>query len=258
MSTGPHLSLHSAMDLIDGLADGQLHCVYQPVLGLRSGRIESVEALLRWRHPDRGPLAPDAFLPHAQRSRLGPMVTDFVLRTTTATWRRWREQGIAVCLAVNVPPAELVDGVVPGAVARLAEEGFDPASLTIEITERRIADIAAIGPVLEELRSLGVRLSVDDFGTGDSSLDRLHRLRFEEIKIDRSFVDQVTEPGPGRHIVRFATELGHSLGMDVVAEGVERADQLRPLLDLGVDRVQGYHLGRPMSAHRLTPRLVRS
>jgi EAL domain-containing protein (putative c-di-GMP-specific phosphodiesterase class I) len=246
------------MDLIDGLAAGQLRCDYQPVLGLRSGRIEAVEALIRWDHPGRGALAPDTFLPHAQRSRLGPVVTDFVLRTATEEWKRWRSQGIGVCLAVNVPPAELVDDAVPRAVARLADGGFDPASLTVEITERRIADIAAIGPALEELRSFGVRLSIDDFGTGDSSLARLHALRFEEIKIDRSFVDQVTTPGSGRQIVRFATELGHSLGMDVVAEGVERAEQLRHLLELGVDRVQGFHTGRPMSPHRLTPRLVRS
>jgi EAL domain-containing protein (putative c-di-GMP-specific phosphodiesterase class I) len=258
LSTGPHLSLLSALDLIDGLADGQLHCVYQPILELGSGRIQAVEALLRWQHPDRGPLAPDTFLPHAQRSKLGPMVTAFVLKTATAEWCRWRDQGIGVCLAVNVPPAELLDDAVPRAVADLAADGFDPESLTLEVTERRIADVSAIGPALERLRSLGVRLSIDDFGTGDSSLARLHRLRFEEIKIDRSFVDQVAEPGPGRQIVRFATELGHSLGMDVVAEGVERADQLRPLLDLGVDRVQGFHTGRPVSAHTLTPRLVRT
>lgn len=258
MSTGPHLSLLSAMDLIDGLAGGQLHCAYQPILGLATGRIEGVEALLRWQHPGRGPLPPDTFLPHAQRSRLGPMVTSFVLRTATDEWCRWRDQRIDVCLAVNVPPAELLDDAVPRAVADLAAGGFDPRALTVEVTERRIADVSAIGPAVEALRSLGVRLSIDDFGTGDSSLERLHRLRFEEIKIDRSFVEQVVEPGAGRQIVRFATELGHSLGMDVVAEGVERADQLRALLDLGVDRVQGYHTGRPMSAHDLTPRLVRT
>jgi EAL domain-containing protein (putative c-di-GMP-specific phosphodiesterase class I) len=258
MTTGPHLSLHSAMDLIDGVADGQLELDYQPVVSMRTGQIEAVEALVRWRHPARGRLAPDTFLPQAQRSRLGGLVTTYVLGAAVAQWRAWCDQGISVCLAVNVPPDELCDLVVPHAVAELQADGFDPHALTIEVTERRIPDVRSLAPALEHLRDQGVRLSIDDFGTGDSTLTRLHHLRFEEIKIDRSFVDQVAEAGPGRQIVRFATELAHSLGMEVVAEGVERADQLRPLLELDVDRVQGFHVGRPMTAERLTPRLVRS
>ena len=246
------------MDLIEALSDGQVFLVYQPVVSLRTGQIEAVEALVRWGHPERGCLAPDSFLPQAQRSRLGGVVTAFVVQEAARQWSQWHEQGLAVSLAVNVPPAELVDDTVPAAIAELARCGLDPRSLTVEVTERWIPDLASIEPALDALQELGVRLSIDDFGTGDSTLMRLHRLSFQEIKIDRMFVEQVQAQGPGRQIIRFATELAHSLGMDVVAEGVERADQVGPLRDLGVDRMQGYHLGRPTRADRLTPRLVRT
>jgi EAL domain-containing protein (putative c-di-GMP-specific phosphodiesterase class I) len=251
MGTGPHLSLQSAMDLIEAIEHGQLYLDYQPVLSLTTGRVEAVEALVRWRHPDRGELAPDAFLPQAQRSRLGPVVTTFVLGAAAQQWFRWREQGLSVCIAVNVPPAELADLSVPTAVADLVSEGFDATSLTVEVTERRIPDLRSLEPALDRLSEQGVRLSIDDFGTGDSTLTRLQRLCFHEIKIDRSFVAQVREQGPGRQIIRFATELAHSLGMEVVAEGVERRDQLVALRDLRVDRVQGFHTGRPGTAEAL-------
>ena len=248
LGTGPHLSLHTAMDLVDGLDRGQVYLDYQPVVDLRCGRVTSVEALIRWEHPDRGVLSPDQFLPQAQRSRLGPMITTFVLEAAVAQWKRWRDAGMTIAVAVNIPPLELTDGRVPDTVEALVCDGFDATHLTIEVTERRVPDIAVIAPALDRLRELEVRLSVDDFGTGDSTLMRVQELHFHELKIDRSFVAQVERPGPGRTIVRFATALAHDLGMDVVAEGVEAANQLVELRDLDVDLVQGYHLGRPATA----------
>ena len=245
MGTGPHLSLHTAMDLIEGLDRGQLYLDYQPVVDLRCDRVTSVEALVRWQHPERGALRPDQFLPQAQRSRLGPVITTFVLEAAAAQWKQWRDAGMALTIAVNIPPIELTDGRVPDAVEGLVADGFDATHLTIEVTERRVPDIAFIAPALDRLRELEVRLSVDDFGTGDSTLMRVQELHFHELKIDRSFVAQVRTTGPGRTIVRFATALAHDLGMDVVAEGVEHADQLLELRDLDVDLAQGYHLGRP-------------
>ena len=257
MGTGPHLSLHTAMDLIEGLGRGQLFLEYQPLVDLRSNRVSGVEALIRWEHPDRGVLRPDQFLPQAQRSRLGPVITTFVLESAAAQWKQWRAAGMTLTIAVNVPPLELCDGRVPDAVEALVAEGFDATQLTIEVTERRVPDIAVIAPALERLRALDVRLSVDDFGTGDSTLMRVQELRFHELKIDRSFVSQVETAGPGRTIVRFATALAHDLGMDVVAEGVEVAGQLLELRGLDVDLVQGYHVGRPGAA-AVVEGLVRS
>ena len=256
MGSGPHLSLSTAMDLVAGIDDGQLYLEYQPLVHLATGRVDAVEALVRWDHPTRGTLGPGQFLPQAQRSRLGSVITAFVLRTAAEQWVRWREAGLLLGIAVNVPPVELVDDAVPRQIDELACEGFDPTCLTIEVTERRIPDVVSIGPVLDALRRRGVRLRVDDFGTGDSSLVRIQELQFHEIKIDRSFVTHLGTPGTGREIVRFATELAHRLGMRVVAEGVEMATQLPLLAALDVDLVQGYHLGRPARAEALSGQLT--
>jgi len=252
MGAKEHLSLGRVIDLIEGIDQGQLYLDYQPVVDVISGRVHAVEALVRWAHPRLGLLAPDAFLPHAQASRLGSVVTAFVLRQACLQWTAWRDAGIRVRLAVNVPPGELVDETVPGLIAELAGLGFDASALTIEVTERRIDALVDLGPTLEAMRSQGVGLSIDDFGTGDSTLVRLQDLCFNEIKIDRCFTDGVTCDGTARKIIRFATELAHGLGMVVVAEGVEVAAQLASLRVLDVDLVQGYHLARPGTAQAVT------
>lgn len=248
-------SLHSAVALLDAVEQDQLFVEYQPLVSLASGRVEAVEALVRWNHPDLGILAPDAFLPRADHGRLGAVITTFVLGAAVAQWAAWRQLGVRVGLAVNVGPGELADANLPDEVARLAARGFDTGALTIEVTERRIADLDVLTPSLEALADQGVRLSIDDFGTGDSSLSRLQRVCFHQIKIDRSFTARMLATGPDRQIVRFATELAHSLGMDVVAEGVEDEDILGPLRALDVDLVQGFHVGRPAAPDTLTARL---
>lgn len=245
MGTGPHLSLSVAMDLVAGLEHGELYLDYQPILDLTTGCVESTEALIRWRHPTRGVLAPAAFLPQAQRSRLGPMITTFVLHTVVEQWFRWRDEGLRMRIAINVPPVELADQKLACELESLLTSGFDPACLVVEVTERRIDDVRVIAPTLERLRALGVRLSIDDFGTGESTLLRLQELEFDEIKIDRAFTAGVSTSRAGRHIVRFVTELSHELGMTVVAEGIETERERQDLTDVGVDLLQGYHVGRP-------------
>lgn len=256
MGTGPHLSLPAAMDLVAGLDRGEVYLDYQPLLDLTTGRIEAAEALIRWRHPKRGVLAPGSFLPQAQRSRLGPIITTFVLHAAAQQWLDWHADHLHVCVAINVPPVELADLTLACDVESLLESGFDPACLVVEVTERRIDDLRVIAPTLERLRSWGVKLSIDDFGTGESTLLRLQELEFNEIKIDRAFTAGVATTKAGRHIVRFVTELAHQLDMTVVAEGVETEQELEALHDLGVDLLQGYHVGRPGPPANLEGRLA--
>lgn len=245
MSSGAHLSLPVAMDLVAGLERGELYLDYQPLLDLTTGRVEATEALIRWQHPTRGVLQPGAFLPQAQRSRMGPIITTFVLRSVAEQWLAWQADHRRVRIAVNIPPIELTDLSVACALEVLLERGFDPTCLVIEVTERRIADVRAIAPTLERLRSWGVRLSIDDFGTGESTLLRLQELEFNEIKIDRALTAGIARSRTGSHIVRFVTDLAHQLEMTVVAEGVEHHHEFEALGGLGVDVLQGYHVGRP-------------
>ena len=244
MSTGPHLSLPAAMDLVAGLDRGELYLEYQPLLDVEAGTVESAEALIRWRHPERGVLAPAKFLPQAQRSRLGPLITSFVLRSVVEQWLVWHRLGLDLRVAINVPPIELVDLTLVGELERLVRSGFDPSYLTVEVTERRIADARQIAGALSRLHAAGVRLSIDDFGTGESTLLRLQELEFDEIKIDRAFTANVAT-STGNCIVGFVTDLAHALGMTVVAEGVENEQESEALLRLGVDLLQGYYVGRP-------------
>jgi EAL domain-containing protein (putative c-di-GMP-specific phosphodiesterase class I) len=184
------------------------------------------------------------------------MITAFVLQAAADQWLAWRADDRHVSIAVNVPPIELTDLSVACALEVLLENGFDPTCLVIEVTERRIADVRAIEPTLERLRSWGVRLSIDDFGTGESTLLRLQELEFNEIKIDRALTAGIARSRTGSHIVRFVTELAHHLEMTVVAEGVENDYEFDALCGLGVDVLQGYHVGRPGPPAILERRLV--
>jgi EAL domain-containing protein (putative c-di-GMP-specific phosphodiesterase class I) len=187
---------------------------------------------------------------------MGPIITTFVLRTAAEQWLAWQADHRRVRIAVNVPPIELTDLSVACALEALLERGFDPTCLVVEVTERRIADVRAIAPTLERLRSWGVRLSIDDFGTGESTLLRLQELEFNEIKIDRALTAGIARSRTGSHIVRFVTELAHQLEMTVVAEGVENDHEFDALRGLGVDVLQGYHVGRPGPPAVLEQRLA--
>ena len=240
-------SLHSAIDLLDAIERQQLRLHYQAVFALPDVEVVGFEALLRWDHPDRGILAPGAFLPSDMDGGLGWALTNFVLEEALRTCSAWQRGGLRAGVSVNISPGRLADEVLPDLLAELLTHyGLEPHWLTVEITEARCSiDPDGIRTALNTLSRLGIRISLDDFGTGDSTLARLRCLHFDEIKIDRCFVGGAATDPTDRNIVAFTTELAHSLGMKVVAEGVEDPASLAAVAALGVDLAQGFHLHRP-------------
>lgn len=240
--------LHLLTGLRSALGDGSLQVEYQPKLRLGSGEVTGFEALVRWTHPELGPVSPNEFVPLAEATGLVSALTSTVLRQSLAACRTWHDAGKPVGVAVNVSARSLDDNVLVGQVAAmLTASGLDPRWLTLEITESSVMeDQSRSLDVLRDLRGLGVRLSIDDFGTGYSSLHQLRGLPVNEVKIDRSFIETVDKDEADRAVVRAVVELCDSLGLVTVAEGVEKAAQAYALDTLGVDQVQGYFHGRPM------------
>jgi EAL domain-containing protein (putative c-di-GMP-specific phosphodiesterase class I) len=228
---------------------GQLFVVYQPQVDLSSGRVVGAEALIRWRHPDRGVIFPDEFVALAENTGLVGPITGFVLQAALRTNRRWRELGLDVGVSVNLSVRHLADLTLPEQVAEALDKWEVPAHrLTVEVTETSImSDPRRAVRVLSQIRAMGVSLAIDDFGTGYSSLSYLRQLDVDELKIDRSFVTHLAGNGSDEIIVRSTVDLGHNLGLRVVAEGVESEDTVARLARLGCDRAQGYFIGRPMS-----------
>jgi diguanylate cyclase (GGDEF)-like protein len=240
--------LHLLTGLRAALSDGSLRVEFQPKLRLGTGEVSGFEALVRWTHPQLGPVSPAEFVPIAEATGLISALTSTVLRQALAACRSWHDAGKPVGVAVNVSARSLDDSVLVGQVAAmLTASGLEPRWLTLEITESSVMeDQSRSLEVLRELRRIGVRLSIDDFGTGYSSLHQLRGLPVHEVKIDRSFVDTVDSDGADRAVVRAVVELCDSLGLVTVAEGVEKASQAFVLESLGVGQVQGYFHGRPM------------
>jgi EAL domain-containing protein (putative c-di-GMP-specific phosphodiesterase class I) len=226
---------------------------YQPKIDVATRRLVGVEALVRWQHPEQGLLGPGQFIPIAERSGLIGPLTATVLARAPEQARAWLEAGTELAMAVNVAPRVLADADFPDAVARaLATAGVPARLLELEITESGLMqEPARTLEHLERLHALGVRLSIDDFGTGYSSLSRLRRLPIDHIKIDRSFVGDLQAGGPDAKIVRSAIGLGQSLGLRVIAEGVETEDVLETLAFFGCDEAQGFHIARPLPAEAL-------
>ena len=226
---------------------------YQPTVSLRSGELTGVEALVRWQHPARGLLGPDEFVPLAERTGAVADLTRWVVDRALAQHRAWRDAGLEVPVAVNLAAANIVDVTLPGAIAALLERhGVAGDRLACEISEHTVmADPVRAADVLDGLRALGVRLSLDDFGTGHSSLAYLKDLPVSELKIDRKFVNNMTEDGDDAFIVRSTIDLARNLGLAVVAEGVESAEIMRGLADLRCDTAQGFHVSRPLPAAEL-------
>jgi diguanylate cyclase (GGDEF)-like protein len=235
-------------DLRRALNNGEIVIAVQPKAVLPHGRVIGVEALARWTHAQQGAISPEVFIPLAERSGLIREVTAATLDQALAACSGWMSLGLRISVAVNLSPRALLDvnlvSVVTDALARHAV----PASLlTLEITESSvISDPDAALNALHALRELGVRLSVDDFGTGYSSLSYLKRLPVQEVKIDRSFVRDLVRDPDDEVIVRAVTDLGRSLHLDIVAEGVEDLATWRRLQQFGPIVVQGYYLSRPM------------
>jgi predicted signal transduction protein with EAL and GGDEF domain len=244
--------LETLEQLRTALDTEQLIPHYQPKLDLRSDRVIGVEALVRWEHPDRGLLFPDVFLPLAEQAGLMRRLALRVLERSLSDLRDWRDQGLDLTVAVNLSVSNLQDIALPDQVAMLLDAFSVPAdALVLEITEDVLmADAARSQQVMAGLRRLGVRLSVDDYGTGYSSLAYLRALPVDELKLDRSFVTHLTTDDRSAAIVRSTLQLSRDLGMTMVVEGVEDAAALAALRDWGCDTAQGYHIARPMPADR--------
>ena len=221
---------------------------YQPKAFLAEGEVRSVEALLRWNHPDRGLVPPDDFIPVALQTGLIKPLTVYVIDEALKQCRAWQDEGVRLAIAVNLSTRSLVDADFPAHVAGLLERwNVDPSLLEFEITESSmLADPARTRQILEQLAEMKIRLSIDDFGTGYSSLAYLKRLPVSEIKIDRSFVMNMDTNEDDATIVRSTIDLGRNLGLDVVAEGVETEETWRLLTSLGCTAAQGYYLSRPV------------
>ncbi|WP_239377557.1 bifunctional diguanylate cyclase/phosphodiesterase [Frankia sp. Cj5] len=240
------LAMHA--QLRAAVASGELRLHYQPLRSARTGRIAGVEALLRWAHPDRGLLAPEAFLPMAERSTLIIDVTEWVLNEALRQCADWALAGRHVPVSVNLSARMLVRDDLPSLVSQtLSAYGLPADVLTLEITESAlVTQPARAAAMLRELRTRGVKLSLDDFGTGYSSMEILKALPFDEVKIDRGFVSGAHGSLPDAAIVCAVLDLGHRLGLRVVGEGVEDARALRMLMELGCDILQGEAISRPL------------
>jgi diguanylate cyclase (GGDEF)-like protein/PAS domain S-box-containing protein len=221
---------------------------YQPEVEMSTGRLLRVEALIRWQHPTLGLLFPGDFIPLAETGNLVHVVTEWVLAEAVRQCKRWHAQGLELGVSLNLSPRSLRDAGLPGVVASLLREtGLPPELLTLEITEGSLlADPEHAMEVLAQIIELGVHLSIDDFGTGFSSLTHLKQLPVTEIKIDRSFVSDVTRNEHDAAIVRSIIHLGHDLGRVIVAEGIEERETWLHLQELGCDLGQGFLISRPI------------
>jgi diguanylate cyclase (GGDEF)-like protein len=232
------------------IANGELVVNYQPQVSATTGAIASVEALVRWEHPELGLVMPDQFIPLAEHTDLIRPLTLHVLDTAVAQCRDWSARGWDVGVAVNVTGRDLLNATFADEVAACLERhGVDPGRLELEITENTIfSDPQRALAVLTRLGACGVRLAIDDFGAGNSSLGYLSRLPVHVLKIDKSFVLEMEEGNSASTIVQSTIELGHNLGLEVVAEGVETEERRRTLVDLRCDVTQGFLHGRAVSA----------
>src|SRR4051794_13020708 len=240
-------------ELRAGMRNGEVFPVYQPLCDAQTGEVIGVEALARWRHPQRGVLAPAHFLDLAEGAGLLDDLTDVLLAEALRRLVEWHADGRLIHLAVNISPRTLRDPDFPGRIAQaLAISGIDARWLTLEITEHVLVTEAAKSiQAMLELRSLGCRIAIDDFGTGYSSLSYLKRLPVDELKIDRSFVAMLGKDPQDEIIVRAAIDLAHQFGLSVTAEGVEDALSWQMLGVMGADVVQGYYLSRPLTSDAL-------
>jgi len=248
-----HNALHRALDR------GELVLVYQPIIALGSGEVTGVEALVRWRHPQRGLLLPEAFLPLAERTGLIQPIGAHVVLTAFAQAHDWRTagpDGRPLSVNINLSARELGQADLAGSVAvAIAATGVDPAAICFEITESALLhDVAETTATLVQLKELGVSLAIDDFGTGYAPLTYLRRFPVDGLKIDQSFVSGLdVEDGADHAIVAAVIGLAHALDLTATAEGVETAGQLAALRELGCDTAQGFYLAAPMLAHDVVP-----
>ena len=236
-------------ELRQALVRQEFHLVYQPLVDIETGAIVAMEALLRWTHPTRGLVGPADFIPLAEETGMIVAIGRWVLREACRQGKIWQSQsGAPVRMCVNVSPRQFKDCDLVGDVAQaLSESGLSPDCLELEVTENMLMqDVIEAAALMEQLRDLGVHLSIDDFGTGYSNLSALRSFPVTRLKIDKSLLPNLD--ASGRAMTRAVVSLGHELGVKVVSEGVETAEQLSFLRSIGCDEAQGYYLTRPVPA----------
>lgn len=241
-------------ELRRGIEEGDVFLTYQPKLNLASGRISDAEALTRWQHPEEGFIPPDSFIPLAEATGVVRELTHFALETGLAACARWQSNDLSMRIAVNVSAADLASsGFVESVDRLLAKYEVSAASLAIEVTESAIIRSPEVAiSVLGALRARGIRLAIDDYGTGQSTLTYLKELPVHELKIDKSFVTAMCTNRSDAIMVRSTIDLAHQLELKVVAEGVEDLATLNMLTSMGCDYAQGYFIGKPMTADALS------
>jgi diguanylate cyclase (GGDEF)-like protein len=242
-----HLSLLG--ELRRAVERNELRLYYQPKVSMHSSNISAVEALIRWEHPVRGLVPPGMFVPFAEHTGYIKLLTRWVMREAVRQCGQWLRDGLRLQVSVNISARDLMNRELPGEVAGLLEEhGVPPALLCLEITESGfMEDPGNAQKVLDRLAELGVRLSIDDYGTGYSSLSYIMKLPVQELKIDRSFISRMGIDEEISTIVRSTIDLGHNLGLKVVAEGVEDASVWNMLRTLGCDDAQGFFMSKPLA-----------
>jgi EAL domain-containing protein (putative c-di-GMP-specific phosphodiesterase class I) len=242
-----------AGELRRAIANDELFLVYQPKIDLQTGLLRGVEALVRWRHPRRGILAPINFIPVAESTTIIHSLTNWVVDRAVRQMHEWSGPQAPLSVAVNISARDLRDPTLPDRLLRsLVEHEVAPHRLTIEITESAIiADPQRANTILRRLHDAGITISMDDFGQGATSLTSLAQLTLDEIKIDMAFVAALGADAASTSIVEWVIEIGHRLGLRLVAEGIESEYQAEKLTAMGCDTGQGYLFGRPMTADDL-------
>jgi diguanylate cyclase (GGDEF)-like protein len=237
------------LDLQKGLEANQFFLLYQPIVSLQTGHVTGVEALLRWRHPERGVVQPDEFLPVLESSGLIVPVGQWVLQTACDQGASWQCQGHDLSMAVNLSAGQLDQNcIVDDVYEALSSSGLDPSLLVLELTERTLMiDVAATTRRLARLKMIGLRIAVDDFGIGYSSLSYLRQFPIDILKIDKSFVDGIGVSA-GSALIDTQAQLAGALGLETIAEGIETASQLSQLKAKAVDAGQGFLFARPLQA----------
>ncbi|MCZ6592363.1 MAG: EAL domain-containing protein, partial [Alphaproteobacteria bacterium] len=247
------MQARSAMerDLRRAIAQNEFHMVYQPQIDLRSGELVGAESLIRWQHPERGLVSPAEFIPIAESTQQIIEISQWVFHNVCHQFASWVDAGMELpAVSINISPLHFrQEGLVDDIGAALSESGLDPQRLEIEITEGMAMAVEVDALVtLNKLKDMGLKLAIDDFGTGYSSLNRLKEFPVDRLKIDQSFIQNVTESGSDAAITSAIIQLGHTLNLRVIAEAAETREQIDFLTEQGCDEVQGYYFSRPLSA----------
>jgi len=240
-------------DLRNAVINNELKLYYQPIIDISEGRVALFEALVRWEHPKYGLIAPDNFISLAEEGGFMVKVGRWILRTACQKIKSLQESGHDVKIAVNVSSKQLTQNHLEETTKTIVKEaGIKPELLELEVTEGFLMEnIKKVEDVLTNLREFGIGISIDDFGTGYSSLSRLKSLPITKLKIDKTFVDDIVEDSEDREIVKVIILLAKSLGLEIVAEGIENKEQLKLMREYGCKLIQGYYFSKPLASEKV-------